>query len=367
MSHPSKEWIKQRMTLLKRQTGFSFSHDLFISVLLCLMSGRDKHAILTTPSHRLPEVAHMATQICRCLFGFTTANITCHANQSSADLIQALFQSTQEEDHFHPKAPHTSRDPAKHHKASAKDSDAHVHPISPVDFTLMKRDRTIKRPQTGSRERWESDEPKRPQINRLPQCMLVQSLDQANPIIQAALLELVVTKELKLANTRYNLPKPFFLLIVLPEDYNHNLISAQLLDRIFVSYTIGESAQPVPSSGRFHVGRRAALIKSEEIKQLGDRATEVYIDIDISRYIRDIVVGVRTHPLVIGGLTARASQELVLVTKSLAVIFGRDYLTPDLVSIAAEKVFGHRLRLASTSLSSADIVAEILRVVYVSV
>ncbi|KAL0077082.1 hypothetical protein F4703DRAFT_1882101 [Phycomyces blakesleeanus] len=203
------------------------------------------------------------------------------------------------------------------HQTSEEDLDTPIHPISPVDFTLsMKRERMAKRQQMGSRgDRWEAEEPKRPQINRLPQCMIVQSLDQANPIIQAALLELVVTKELNLANTRYNLPRPFFLLIVLPQDYNHSLISAQLLDRIFVSYTIGESTQTLPSSGRFHLGRRAALVKSEEIKQLGDRAAEVHIDIDISRYIRDIVVGVRTHPLVIGGLTARASQELVLVTK----------------------------------------------------
>lgn len=59
--------------------------------------------------------------------------------------------------------------------------------------------------------------------------------------------------------------------------------------------------------------------------------------------------------------------------RSLATLFQRDYLTPDLVSIAASKVLGHRIRLLPQALddqgtpyrTTADVVAEVLRVVYV--
>lgn len=53
----------------------------------------------------------------------------------------------------------------------------------------------------------------------------------------------------------------------------------------------------------------------KEIANLASQASRVFINIDITRYIRDIVVGVRTHPLVQGGLTARASQDLIKVTR----------------------------------------------------
>lgn len=120
----------------------------------------------------------------------------------------------------------------------------------------------------------------------------------------------------------------------------------------------------------------------------------ININVDIVVYIRDIVVGIRTHRLVHSGLTSRASQDLVLVVKALSALFRREYVTPDLVSIAAEKVFSHRLLLkpeavydrvitesvhsdAQSDLNSlisepaevlpADIVMEILRVVHVPV
>ncbi|CEG84748.1 hypothetical protein RMATCC62417_18506 [Rhizopus microsporus] len=63
MSQDSKEWIKSRMNTLKKQAGFAFNEDVFISVLLCLVSGRDKHLILTAPQGRLKEVTQLASQV----------------------------------------------------------------------------------------------------------------------------------------------------------------------------------------------------------------------------------------------------------------------------------------------------------------
>jgi hypothetical protein len=51
------------MAILRKQANFSFNQDLFISILLCLISGKDKHLILTAPSERLTEVTQMASQV----------------------------------------------------------------------------------------------------------------------------------------------------------------------------------------------------------------------------------------------------------------------------------------------------------------
>lgn len=66
--------------------------------------------------------------------------------------------------------------------------------------------------------------------------------------------------------------------------------------------------------------------------------------------------------------------------RSLATLFQREFLTPDLVTIAAEKVFSHRLHVLAINVHDdqmeredmdanipSDIVAEILRVIYVPV
>lgn len=104
------------------------------------------------------------------------------------------------------------------------------------------------------------------------------------------------------------------------------------------------------------------------------------MNIAVSRYVRDIVVGIRTHPKVKGGLTARCSKDLMTVTKSLAALFERDYLTPDLVLIAVERVISHRLHILQ--INSQDdqmekeemntavalgIIEEILNIIYVPI
>ncbi|KAG2233802.1 hypothetical protein BDF21DRAFT_432563 [Thamnidium elegans] len=450
MSQDSKEWIKTRMAILKKQAGFAFNQDLFISILLCLISGRDKHLILTAPPNRLGEVTQMASQISRGLFGFTTAKMTCSEYQTRSDLIDSLFNTREDLENSIDKLngplvtlKNKVHDTTIHsHKASrsiqtldSRTSDRsqtsntgsrntsikfslmvdedHSTPISPVDFNLRKRDRPpfiFSRTNTSTpvyansilqkeisnhkrdRSRWsENEDLKRSYAssttsNKLAQTLIMQNLDSANESIQALLLELIVMKELKMANVRYNVPKPFLVIAVLPQGYNRLSISSQLLDRFFVSYNFEEDMflhtnlsmlnPPVRQTNL----RRHSLMKHDEIRGLTERASNVHVNIDITRYIRDIVVGIRTHPRVKGGLTARCSQDLVTVTKSLATLFERDYLTPDLVTIAAEKVFSHRLHVLAINTHDdqmekedmdsnlpSDIVSEIIRVVYVPV
>lgn len=66
---------------------------------------------------------------------------------------------------------------------------------------------------------------------RLAQTLIMQELNASEASIQALLLELIVTKELRISNVKYNVPKPFFLVIaVLPQGYNRLKISSQLVN-----------------------------------------------------------------------------------------------------------------------------------------
>ncbi|KAI8343262.1 hypothetical protein BC941DRAFT_410887 [Chlamydoabsidia padenii] len=404
----SRDWIKQRMAVLRKKAGMAFNQDVFISILLCLVSGKNKHLILTAPSHRLHLVAQMATEICRCLFGFTTANVVCQQDQTVLDFVQGLFTSYDDDERYsthydleHTKArtnkrqPPTRHDPLIQHKKSSSrlsnntstsSNNTASSPISPVDFTvrggtgpnglttttnnnnsnnggttgmhrsLVDRHTSYQtkslpisyqqqhRPPGsslfGDRKRFTSSALAGPPLtlsdtsmtHRLAQVLIVEQLDQANELVQAALLELIVTKEIRMTNVRYNTPKPYFLTIsILPETGYHHTLSSALLDHFFISYHCKEDVfqqlSASSSSGSTppflnHQQddppppcRRTTLLRSDEIKTLADQASKVHINIDITRYIRDIVVGVRTHPLVSGGLTARTSQDLVTVTK----------------------------------------------------
>ncbi|ORY92307.1 hypothetical protein BCR43DRAFT_417320, partial [Syncephalastrum racemosum] len=156
-------------------------------------------------------------------------------------------------------------------------------PVSPIDFSIRQRQQKdtldLLRFTAGSAG---SGGGGGGSNNKLAQAAVIQRLDEADALVQATLLELMVAKELRMANVRYTVPKPFLVIVI-------------------------SFVKP------YHF-RRTALIKSDEIQMLAERSHRVHINIDITRYIRDIVVGVRTHPLVSGGLTARTSRDLVSVT-----------------------------------------------------
>ena len=123
------------------------------------------------------------------------------------------------------------------------EEDNHTTPVSPVDFNLKKRDRQPFLRSTTSytnsiqqkeskRSRWsDHDETRKAHSStRIAQTLIMQGLDVANSSIQALLLELIATKELKIANVKYNVPKPSFLVIaVLPQGYNRLSILSQLV------------------------------------------------------------------------------------------------------------------------------------------
>jgi MoxR-like ATPase len=65
----------------------------------------------------------------------------------------------------------------------------------------------------------------------------------------------------------------------------------------------------------------------------------------VQHYSVDIVRRTRTHPFVHYGASPRASVALLLCSKALASIRGRDFVTPDDVRDVARPVLRHRLTL----------------------
>lgn len=138
-------------------------------------------------------------------------------------------------------------------------------PVNPVDFNLTKK--RILRGNSGAspsayahsistkemhnkrdRSRWSDHEDTKRSYaasttamgsTRLAQTLIMQGLDASDASIQALLLELIVTKELRISNVKYNVPKPFFLVIaVLPQGYNRLKISSQLVRRLLITKSV---------------------------------------------------------------------------------------------------------------------------------
>ncbi len=72
---------------------------------------------------------------------------------------------------------------------------------------------------------------------------------------------------------------------------------------------------------------------------------EVLLSDELAAYVVDIVRQTRRHPSVMVGAGPRASQALLLASRSRAAIRDRDFVTPDDIKALAPAVMGHRLIL----------------------
>jgi MoxR-like ATPase len=188
--------------------------------------------------------------------------------------------------------------------------------------------------------------------------LLADEINRTPPKTQAALLEAMEERQTTIDGDRYSL-SPLFTVIATenPIEYEgtYPLPEAQLdrfLLKIIIDYPAREAEQKIVSN--WDSGFNARRLESVEIVPLEDPAAIPHCRMEVSNvrteqgvqnYIVDLVRNTRTHPSVLYGGSPRASVALLLCSKALSALRGRDFVTPDDVRDIARPVLRHRLGL----------------------
>jgi MoxR-like ATPase len=106
------------------------------------------------------------------------------------------------------------------------------------------------------------------------------------------------------------------------------------------------------------------VITPEILTELRNQLMGIRVQEDLIGYIVDIVRQTRKHQSVLVGAGPRATQSLLLASRALAAIEGRDFVTPDDIKSMAVPVLEHRLILRPEyeieGLSIVEVIQEIL-------
>jgi MoxR-like ATPase len=112
-----------------------------------------------------------------------------------------------------------------------------------------------------------------------------------------------------------------------------------------------------------------AVIPAEALTALNRQLENITVKEELLAYLVAVVRQTRRHPGVLVGAGPRAIQALLLGSRALAAISGRDFITPDDIKSLATAVLGHRIILRPEyeieGLSIAEVIAEILEEVTV--
>ena len=187
--------------------------------------------------------------------------------------------------------------------------------------------------------------------------LLADEINRTPPKTQAALLEAMEERQVTIDGESYPL-SPLFTVLATenPIEYEgtYPLPEAQLdrfLLKILLGYPSAEEEQQVVA--RWDAGFNARRLTDIEIQPLAAEAISacrvevrnMRVEPGVQRYIVDIVRRTRDHAAAHYGASPRAAVALLLCSKALSAIRGRDFATPDDVRDIARPVLRHRLTL----------------------
>jgi MoxR-like ATPase len=203
--------------------------------------------------------------------------------------------------------------------------------------------------------------------------LLADEINRTPPKTQAALLEAMQERQITVEGQTFPLEAPFHVLATAnPVEYEgtYPLPEAQLdrfLLRISFGYPTHEDEWEVL---RRRIGRGSdehvlrAITDAPTLLAMQAAVETVTVDDSISRYCVDLATATRRHPHVLMGSSPRGALALMLVSRALAVLRGRDFVVPEDVKAVAPSVLVHRItvkpELWMTAASGASVVGDVL-------
>jgi MoxR-like ATPase len=196
--------------------------------------------------------------------------------------------------------------------------------------------------------------------------LLADEINRAPAKVQSALLEVMQEHQVTIGRETHRVPEPFFVLATqnpIETEGTYALPEAQV-DRFMLKVLVD---YPSPTEEYAIVERVAGkldeigpVLSTAELIRFQDQADRVYTDPALTEYAVRLATATR-DPAAVGlpelsryltyGASPRASINLILAGRALALLRGREYTLPQDVLDVARDVMRHRMVLSFEALS----------------
>lgn len=186
--------------------------------------------------------------------------------------------------------------------------------------------------------------------------LLADEINRTSPKTQSALLEVMEERQASVEGTTYKLPDPF--IVIATENpagsAGTQLLPESQLDRFLVCLSMGYPGHE----------DAVALLKGEVWKQLADiepiltleeltglqrQTEEIFVHDILYEYIVSLIERTRNSPFFAQGASPRAAIALLRMSRAMAMLGGRDFITAKDVQSVLVDVLCHRVHLSARS------------------
>lgn len=183
---------------------------------------------------------------------------------------------------------------------------------------------------------------------------LADEINRTSPKTQSALLEVMEEGTVTVDGVTRSLPDPFT--VIATENpigsSGTQMLPESQLDRFMVCLSMGypehEAAVDIlkENAGK-PLSKIVETISVEEFLALRKRTNDMYVHDSIYEYIVTLVEKTRKDPYFAMGASPRGSIALLRMAKAMAVLYGREYVTPEDIRQVFADVLGHRVKLST--------------------
>ncbi len=186
--------------------------------------------------------------------------------------------------------------------------------------------------------------------------VLIDEINRSPAKTQAALFEVMEEKQVTIDGKTHLMTMPFMVLATqnpIEQEGTYRLPEAQLdrfLFKITVSYPsleeeiiILEKSQSRKTQNIFEEVK--PILNAEKIAQYRQKVKEIHVEKSLIDYIAKIVTQTRQHNALYLGASPRASLAILNGSRALAIIRGRDFVTPEDIKEITPPVLRHRIML----------------------
>lgn len=201
---------------------------------------------------------------------------------------------------------------------------------------------------------------------------LADEINRTSPKTQSALLEVMEEGNVTVDGITHKLPVPFT--VIATENpvgsSGTQLLPESQLDRFMVCLSLGypghaDSIEILRNVVNPPINDIHPVISPDELMFIRKTVDEIHVDESILDYITTLVEATRNNEYISLGSSPRGAINLLKLSKAVALMRDRDYVTPSDIEFIFCDVLRHRIRLGSKAkaegLSADDILNKIFR------
>ena len=198
---------------------------------------------------------------------------------------------------------------------------------------------------------------------------LADELNRATSRTQSALLEAMEEGQVTVDGVSHALPRPF---VVIATQNPTGAAGTQLLpdsqmDRFMVRLSLGypspkdEAAMILTRQGGNPLNTLSALMTREELISIQNLVEDTFLRDNVVQYIVALSGATRNSPDILRGASPRATLSVTAMSKAVARLRGRDYVTPGDVKEVFVHTVAHRLILSPRAEAQGKTAEQILQ------